>query len=175
MPGRWPESFSSPSCFDATVRQALPLPPIVAVPCNLEKFDLSAAESCGRGMASVMASAETMEAAARAGCAYLYDELRDADGRRACVLVRCYKTHAYGELPDDIQRVAKRAYGRMAFSPPDADLKCLVLLATVGDEPAWNDRRMSQNHQAIPLPSPHIVEGAPMIAQLIRERSEERR
>ena len=46
---------------------------------------------------------------------------------------------------------------------------CLVLMATVGDEPAWKDRRTSQNHQAIPLPSPHIVESAPMIAQLIRE------
>jgi hypothetical protein len=39
----------------------------------------------------------------------------------------------------------------------------------VGDEPEWNDRRASEGHQAIPLPSPHVVERAPMIAQLIRE------
>jgi hypothetical protein len=138
-------------------------------PCDLARFDLPAAEACGRGLSVVMADAESMEGAARAGCTYLYDQFRGSDGSRSCTLVRAYKTHAYGDLPDDIQRVAKRAYGRMAFSPPQPDLKCLVLLATVGDEPAWNDRRSSQNHQAIPLPSPHIVESAPMIAQLIRE------
>jgi hypothetical protein len=159
MGARWPESFSersSPMTSAAGSR-------------DLTKFDLSAAEAFGRGMSEAMSGAETMEGAARAGCAYLYDQLRDTEGNRSCVLVRCYKTHAYGELPEDIQRVAKRAYGRMAFSPPQPDLNCLVLLATVGDEPAWNDRRSSQNHQAIPLPSPHIVESAPMIAQLIRE------
>lgn len=110
-----------------------------------------------------------MESAARAGCAYLRDELLDGAGNAACSLVRCYKTHAYGDLPPDVQRVAKRAYGAMAFSPPEPDLKCLVLLATFGVEPEWNDRRASKNHQAIPLPSRHIVERAPMVAQLIRE------
>jgi hypothetical protein len=57
----------------------------------------------------------------------------------------------------------------MAISPPEPAMKCLTLLATVGDEPEWNDRRSSEGHQAIPLPSPYVVERAPMIAQLIRE------
>jgi hypothetical protein len=110
-----------------------------------------------------------MESAARAGCAYLRDELHDGAGNAACCLIRCYKTHAYGDLPPDVQRVAKRAYGAIAFSPPEPNLKCLVLIATFGVEPEWNDRRTSRNHQAIPLPSRHIVERAPMVAQLIRE------
>ncbi len=137
--------------------------------CDLTKFDLAAAEACARDFAATMATAASIESAARAGCSYLRHELRDETGDSACVLVRCYKTHAYGNLPPDVQRVAKRAYGAMAFSPPEPDLKCLVLLASLGVEPEWNDRRTSRNHQAIPLPSRHIVERAPMVAQLIRE------
>jgi hypothetical protein len=139
------------------------------MPSDLTTFDLAHAEQCGRVMAAAMADAATMEAAAHAACGHLRADLTDDAGRPASILVRCYKTHTYGALPPDIQRIAKRAYGTMAFSPPQPDLKCLVLLATVGDEPGWNDRRASKNHQAIPLPSKEIVERAPMIAQLIRE------
>ena len=48
-------------------------------------------------------------------------------------------------------------------------MRTLVLLATAGDVDAWDDRRLSIGHKAIPLPSVEIVERAPMIAQLIRE------
>jgi hypothetical protein len=155
------------SKIQACCRQAFPRE--ITVPCDLTNFDLRAAETCAGGLASAIVKASTMESAARAGCTFVRDELRDPRGERAGILVRFYKTHRYGDLPPDIQRVAKRAYGAIAFSPPEPDMRCLVLLATVGDEPAWNDRRMSKNHQAIPLPSRHIVESAPMVAQLIRE------
>ena len=84
-------------------------------------------------------------------------------------MVRFYKTHSYGALTPELQRFAKRVFGTMAISPPEPAMKCLTLLATVGDEPEWNDRRASEGHQAIPLPSPYVVERAPMVAQLIRE------
>ena len=48
-------------------------------------------------------------------------------------------------------------------------MKCLTLMATVGQAAAWNSRFLSQGHRAVPLPSPEIVEKAPMIAQLIKE------
>jgi hypothetical protein len=48
-------------------------------------------------------------------------------------------------------------------------MKCLTLMATVGESPSWNSRYLSRGHRAIPLPSPEIVEKAPMIAQLIKE------
>jgi hypothetical protein len=57
----------------------------------------------------------------------------------------------------------------MAGSAPKSTMRCLTLLATVGDEAQWNDRRRSKGHRAIPLPRPEIVEKAPMIAQLIKE------
>jgi hypothetical protein len=42
-------------------------------------------------------------------------------------------------------------------------------MASVGQSAAWNSRFLSQGHRAIPLPSPEIVEKAPMISQLIKE------
>ena len=47
-------------------------------------------------------------------------------------------------------------------------MRCLTLLASVGDEESWNDRRRSTGHQAVPLPSTNVIERAPMIAELFR-------
>ena len=82
-------------------------------------------------------------------------------------LVRCYKTHAFGSLPQDLRRYARRASGEIEVPRPT--MKCLTLLATAGSEPQWNMRSSSKGHQAIPLPSPRIVERAPMIARLIKD------
>lgn len=122
-----------------------------AVRCDLNDFDLAAMLRCSKGLRTAAQGAPSMEAAAGAICRFLYDALVDGDGGRACVMARFYKTHAYGALTPDLQRFAKRAFGAVAISPPEPAMKCLTLLATVGDEPEWNDRR------------------APMIAQLIRE------
>ncbi|MDB4886427.1 MAG: hypothetical protein JWN79_1865 [Gemmatimonadetes bacterium] len=136
---------------------------------DLTRFDVGAVQRCSQGLLAATAASTSMEGAASAVCRHLYDQLVGSRGERASVMVRCYKTHPFGELPGELQRTAKRAFGAVAFSPPDPRMKCLVLLATAGDEPDWNDRRKSKGHQAIPLPSPHIVERAPMIAQLIEE------
>jgi hypothetical protein len=139
------------------------------VTLDLTSFELDEMTRCGAGIRAAADGAPSMERAAGSIVRYFYDELAGADGARACALVRCYKTHAFGMLPDDLKRYARRVYGTMAFSPPDAAMKGLTRVATIGDEPEWNDRRASKGHQAIPLPTPHVVERAPMIAQLIRE------
>jgi len=46
---------------------------------------------------------------------------------------------------------------------------CLTLLATAGEEPAWNDRRASVAHRALPLTSAESIARSPMISQLIRQ------
>jgi hypothetical protein len=51
----------------------------------------------------------------------------------------------------------------------DADVRCLTLLATRGLDPRWNDRRDSDGHKAIPLPSVEFVERLPMVAGLIQQ------
>ncbi len=109
---------------------------------------------------------QNMEEAARALCRLFYDQLVDAKGNRACALVRFYKTHRFGELPSGLQNFASKS---LAPIQPETDTNCLTLLATVGDEPSWNSRHESRGHQAIPLTSPEVIEGAPMIAQLIKE------
>jgi hypothetical protein len=51
--------------------------------------------------------------------------------------------------------------------PESPHHKCLILLATAGDQPEWNARKQSRGHQVIPLPSEQIVSNIPMISQLI--------
>ena len=137
---------------------------------DLTRFGPEAAQAMPRGgVGRARRRPARWNAPRRPSAAHSTTDLTDATGERACVLVRCYVTHPYGALPPNLQRFAKRALGTVAITPPEPAMRCLVLLATVGDEPAWNDRRRSAGHQAIPLPSPHIVERAPMIAQLVRE------
>lgn len=137
------------------------------MPVDLTRFDLLAMLRCRRLMAAAVRGAPTQEAAARQLCQTLYDELRDSEGRRACALVRCYKTHAFGKLEPGLKRYVERPV--TGVTDPRPEMKCLTLLATVGDERRWNSRHLSEGHRAIPLPSPSIVERAPMIAQLIRQ------
>lgn len=112
-------------------------------------------------------SAASMEEAAHRMVRALYEGIKDpVSGRPACALVRFYKTHAFQDLPFDLKEFARAAHGAGA---PDSLTRCLTLLATVGDEPAWNDRRSSVNHQAIPLPSRRVVARLPMIAQLVKQ------
>lgn len=136
------------------------------MPINLQDFDLPQMLRTGLGVRRAANGAPTMEDAFSRVCRFFYDELRDDAGRRACALVRAYKTHAYELLDPDLQRFADRLMGDAAPAP---SMKCLTLLASAGDRAQWNDRRNSTGHQAIPLPRPDIVEKAPMIAQLIRQ------
>ena len=107
-----------------------------------------------------------MEEAAQRVCRVLYDELVTPEGTKACALVRCYKTHSYGKLEPELQAFARAV---LQENPIASAIRCLTLMGTVGDESAWNSRRASVGHQAIPLPSTEIIEKAPMIAQLIRQ------
>jgi hypothetical protein len=139
------------------------------MPYDLTRFEMSTMVACADALRARIAGASSLEKAASEVCRFLYSELVDSSGNRACALVRSYKTHQYGTLPTDLQRFARRAFGAVAFSPPDPAMKCLTLLGTAGEESAWNERSASQGHQAIPMPTVQIVARAPMIAQLIRE------
>lgn len=133
---------------------------------DLTRFDLGAMLKCSLRLREVVAGSQTLEASAQRVCKFFYDELRSPSGERACALVRCYKTHAYGTLSADLQEFARSVLGPVEPKPA---MKCLTLMATVGQTAAWNSRFLSQGHRAIPLPSPEIVEKAPMISQLIKE------
>lgn len=134
---------------------------------DLARFSLHEMLQCKTGLAQAVAGSDSMEDAARAVARYLYDECGSGGAaERACALVRVYKTHSYGQLPPALRKFADTAGQTGPYRPA---VKCLTLLATVGDEPAWNSRRSSRGHQAIPLPSAGIIEQAPMIAQLVKQ------
>ena len=134
---------------------------------DLSEFSLGDMLQCGLELRQRMRGAPTMEAAANSVVRYLYDNCRErSSGQRECSLVRFYKTHPYGELDPMLQLFARVRLGEVQ---PSADMRCLTLLATVGDEPSWCSRHHSKGHRAIPLASARAVEQAPMIAQLVRE------
>lgn len=138
-----------------------------SLPINLSRFSLGDLLRCGSDLKRVARDASSMEGAAEALVRYLHEEFADPEtGKKSCALVRFYLTRPYGKLGPELQSFARRFPGGVPATP---HMKCLVLLATAGDEPAWNSPLQSQGHRAILLPSPEIVEQAPMISQLIKQ------
>jgi hypothetical protein len=136
------------------------------MPYDLTTFGLGDMLKSSPRLRETATGAPTFELAAQRVIRFLYDELRDADGERQCALVRCYKTNAFGSLEPELQEFVRTV---MDFRQPWPTMKCLTLMATVGKTAAWNSRHNSRGHRAIPLPSPEIIEKAPMISQLIKE------
>lgn len=136
---------------------------------DLELFGIREQLRCATLVQDVGHGHGTFEGAARRLCRSFYDELQTsgATPSRACALVRCYKTHPFASLPPDLQRFARTLLP--GGERPAPGVRCLTLMATVGDQPAWNSRHESRGHKAIPLPGPEMVEKAPMIAQLVRD------
>src|SRR5271163_4076934 len=88
--------------------------------------------------------------------------LDKATGRSAFPLARLYVTKRWDQLEPDVQDFAQAA-APDAFR--DRGVTCVTLLGTAGEEPAWNDRRLSLGHKAIPLPSVEALRRSPMISQ----------
>lgn len=108
----------------------------------------------------------TLEDAAERAVEFFRTELVDDKGDPACALIRLFKTHPYRDLPDELREAVRAS---SADASAIADLRCLTLVATRGDEPDWNSRHASRGHRAIPLLSVEMVQQAPMIAQLITQ------
>ncbi len=133
---------------------------------DLSYFSLVDMLKCGREIRQAASTATSVEDAAQAIIEYLYTECGHPDSAaQSCALVRFYKTYPFRELEPRLQDFARQ---QLRGVEPSDGMKCLTLLATIGQEAKWCDRRQSVGHQAVPLPSAQIVEEAPMIAQLIR-------
>lgn len=132
---------------------------------RLTKFTLREMTECGAALRKLGVGATSMEEVANRMVSYFYNQFLDEEtGQSAFTLVRLFKTHACGDLPCDLQQIARQTLGADVVPP---EMKCLTLLATAGDRPEWNSRTASTGHQAIPLPSEEMVTQAPMISQLI--------
>jgi hypothetical protein len=136
-------------------------------PLDVTDFTVGAMLRSGIAIRRAVRGIESLEGAANVVVRYLYEHcVRTDGGGRSCALVRFYKTHNYGALEPAQQRFAAAQLGAI---PPRDDMRCLALLATIGDEPEWNSRHTSRAHAVIPLPSAERVRSAPMIIRLIEE------
>lgn len=134
---------------------------------DLSDFALSDMTACSAALRRMDAEVGSLEAVARRIVRYFHENLSDGrTGERACAMVRFYKTHPIGGLDPGLREFAR---ARLGGHPEHPGMPCLVLLATCGDEPEWNDRAKSAGHKAIPLPSEKMVDSFPMISQLIRQ------
>jgi hypothetical protein len=131
---------------------------------ELENLSLRQMTTCGTALRTLHQEATSLPDVCERMVRHLYENLRAGD-ERACVMVRAYRTVNAASL-DREQLDFARAAGGASMAP---DTKCLTLMASAGDEPAWNDVRQSAGHRAIPLLSPEAVDRLPMVAQLVRQ------
>jgi len=132
---------------------------------DLRNFTLHDMSKLGSSLRRLGDCTETMEEVADRVVRYLYENLGDAAGVRSCALVRFFKTHSYSALDAGLRDFADG----MLRDAPKPGLRCLTLLATAGDESAWNSREASLAHRAIPLVGPEILHNAPMISSLLQQ------
>jgi PAS domain S-box-containing protein len=130
-------------------------------------YEMSTLLECGTALRKIGIGARSMEDVASEVVTILRNRFIDKEtGNSALPLVRFYVTQRCRELEPALQDFALAA-GSDTFA--NQDVVCLALLATCGEEPAWNDRTMSQSHKAIPLPSIEALHRSPMVAQLVRQ------
>lgn len=128
---------------------------------DITQFSLKDMTQCGAALRDLDVDSNSMEETANRIVRYLHDHLADASGARVCVLTRFFVTMPYSELDEDNQRHAQKLLGDV---PVDAQLRCQTLLATVGVEPAWNDRHKSHYYKNLPM-TPEIFDANPMYVQ----------
>ncbi|MEG4030707.1 MULTISPECIES: PP2C family protein-serine/threonine phosphatase [unclassified Microcoleus] len=134
---------------------------------DLTRFTLRDMAECGLALRQFGLGVESMEEASNRIVRYLYENFcTKPTGEKSCALVRLFKTHPYEDLEVEL---AEYARSMLDHYPPLPGMKCMNLLATVGEQTEWNSRHTSVGHKAIPLASESVVAQMPMISQLIRQ------
>ncbi len=133
------------------------------MPYDLAHFDVDLIRPLTQELRE-LPTVETIEEDAQQIVEHLRSALVDPVGEPVLALARLYKTERFERLAPDLQEFAAGVLGEV----PEPHVRCLTLLGTAGDEPAWNDRALSNGHRTIPLPSEQFIERLPMVAGLIR-------
>lgn len=136
-------------------------------PLDVTDFTVGAMLRAGIAIRRSVRGADSLEEAAELVTRYLYEHCADPDsGERSCALVRFYATLPFDKLDASLKEFAQAQLHGQAAS---GRMRCLTLLATAGDEPAWNSRLRSHGHRTIALPSAEAIRGAPMIMRLFED------
>jgi two-component system, NtrC family, sensor kinase len=134
---------------------------------DIQKMTLRDMSECGLALRSLGNDALSMEEVSNNIIQYLYNNFVDSSSnKKACVLIRFFKTHSYQELTPNLQEYAS---GILSDRIIPNNLKCLTMLATAGEMPEWNSRHESVGHKAIPLANEDAIARIPMISQLIQQ------
>jgi hypothetical protein len=129
---------------------------------DLTAFNLKDMTTMGAALRQMGTGATSMEEVANKTVRYLYENLGDDTGVPTSALVRFFITYPYQKLETELQQHVQHVLG---VHTADPDLRCQMLLATVGEQPDWRDRRRSVYCKALPL-TEEIVRDNPMFAQV---------
>ncbi|MFO0706858.1 MAG: PAS domain S-box protein [Nitrospira sp.] len=134
---------------------------------DLTRFRLQDMTACSTALRRLGDDAASLEEAADRITRFLYTNLTTGSAEApACVLVRLFKTHPYRLLSPELQAVADRG---LEGIPSQSDMKCLMLLASTGAVPGWNDPAQSSRFRVIPLAGPNALAKLPMFSQLFAQ------
>lgn len=134
---------------------------------DLARFTLKNMTECGSVIRRLDYGSSSMEEVANKTVRYLWTSfVGNNDKERHCALIRFFTTCSFEKLEPNLQEFASLMLGNNAMHPK---MKCLTLLASIGEKPEWNSRKTSIWHKAIPLSSERIIEQSPMISQLIKQ------
>lgn len=113
---------------------------------DVSNFTIRDMTECCKVVRTIGKGAKNMEEVSNSIVNHLYVNLIDGQsGNKACSLVRFFKTHTFAKLDPELQNFSKNVSGNSTVFP---ETKCLTLLATVGENPAWNSRKTSKGHRA---------------------------
>jgi hypothetical protein len=133
---------------------------------NIAGFSLKDMAVCMRSLRGLDQGESNMEATAQKIVEFFYESFENPLlHAKDLALVRFFKTHEYGNLPDDLRKIVRDKFPQYEMSERT---KCLVLLGTAGAENHWHSRSLSRDHQIIPLPAPEIVRTMPMVSNVIK-------
>ena len=122
-------------------------------------------EALWRGLEPALADVRSLEEVARLFTNALYERFESS-----VVLARVFGTVELHQLTADDRAFVERFAASVSGGEQLMDATpVLCLLASRGVEEAWNDRRRSRDHLAIPLLSERFVAEIPMISRLLNE------
>jgi serine phosphatase RsbU (regulator of sigma subunit)/anti-sigma regulatory factor (Ser/Thr protein kinase) len=152
-----PRQAAPPRVPPARTAQFLDAARISALTADLAAHGAAARDPAAPGGGSA-------EGAARQAASLIRRTLTTEDGEPAVVLVRFFQTTVWDALTPQLRSYA---LARMPQGTAASGVRCLALLATLGDRPSWCDRRASREHQALPLSGPDVIRRVPLVLTVL--------
>ena len=132
---------------------------------DLSFFTLRELTTCGASLRSLGGTTSSLEETAAGATEHFYNRfINPVTGLRSIALARLFLTLPYRELESDLKELVCQ---RLDEKDPRPDMQCLTLMASSGDEPAWNSRFKSEHHRVLPLPGGEFVDRYPMLRRLV--------